>query len=774
MRIIEVRDSFIKAESNEKPELTSFLKINSKDKCYVAQIVQVKNAGNVYVIIAKLVYLYDGSISKYDNSLPSKDSVIEKFDFVIVNKSFDIKLALTPAKYVTGDNLVLDKDVLESFLISADNNNSINTLLDNITKQVNKSIIIDMQGNIESENKQYAGSDFKLPLNSSTFSFIYEDCLNDVTKESKSVIKEIFKDLSEYSKTVDFLPFKSLKTIVDNMVDREHIFKLLALKTKLAKFEKCGYFASVKTEVDKLSDILKTNKAVIDLSRLDAVFKNKFLSTIIENSDNETLILLNVDNAISKKNLKDAVKPQSGSVVLLCNSKFKYLNDIKTMYKNFIIEPSFTNNSIFKPFAPVLSGLTNGQLMFVGEASERLPLAILNEKLETLTEELISESVVTEVPNDVIEATPEELAIDKKNNEIISQLSNEVAETPVDPEEGLFAEEEVVEEEEVHYDTPLDGGNDYHTSVDSTKSITVEEDVLELEEEEPEQIAELEEEVISEELPEQETVSIEEKTEDVPLEFSDDNAIDMETAEADVETLAENADSEVISLDENSASDALIEEENISDNDNELTELQEDDSDFDEIVELDESEISDSDILVDLEDEELQTVNAEDELDKEIVEDVDKVFTTMKDDTISDEDLDFIDELNNEINSNDEELTLTEEFEPIQELQEEEEEGFIEPLEEVGNIEEVSENKEILETKNSETTIVPVYDADIPQEDRVVSDPIEQGDTVVHAKYGTGVVEKMIKYGSKNLYSINFDNVGRRLLDPTLTEIKKA
>ena len=54
------------------------------------------------------------------------------------------------------------------------------------------------------------------------------------------------------------------------------------------------------------------------------------------------------------------------------------------------------------------------------------------------------------------------------------------------------------------------------------------------------------------------------------------------------------------------------------------------------------------------------------------------------------------------------------------------------------------------------------------------SDDLEQGDTVVHTKYGNGVVEKMIKYGSKTLYSINFDNVGRRLLDPTLTEIKKV
>ena len=105
----------------------------------------------------------------------------------------------------------------------------------------------------------------------------------------------------------------------------------------------------------------------------------------------------------------------------------------------------------------------------------------------------------------------------------------------------------------------------------------------------------------------------------------------------------------------------------------------------------------------------------------------------------------------------------------------EEEDGFLEPIEEQEEISlEDTSDDEILETKNTKTPIVPVYDADIPQEDMVMSDPIEQGDMVVHAKYGTGTVEKMIKYGTKTLFSINFDNVGRRLLDPTLTEIKKA
>ena len=49
----------------------------------------------------------------------------------------------------------------------------------------------------------------------------------------------------------------------------------------------------------------------------------------------------------------------------------------------------------------------------------------------------------------------------------------------------------------------------------------------------------------------------------------------------------------------------------------------------------------------------------------------------------------------------------------------------------------------------------------------------EQGDHVSHPKYGEGIVEKMIRYGNKTLCSINFVNVGRRLLDPAISEISK-
>jgi len=68
---------------------------------------------------------------------------------------------------------------------------------------------------------------------------------------------------------------------------------------------------------------------------------------------------------------------------------------------------------------------------------------------------------------------------------------------------------------------------------------------------------------------------------------------------------------------------------------------------------------------------------------------------------------------------------------------------------------------------------IPVYPAETPilTNDSVV---FEQGDMVSHPKYGRGVIEKLIKYGNKTLCSISFEDVGRRLLDPAISELQKV
>ena len=70
---------------------------------------------------------------------------------------------------------------------------------------------------------------------------------------------------------------------------------------------------------------------------------------------------------------------------------------------------------------------------------------------------------------------------------------------------------------------------------------------------------------------------------------------------------------------------------------------------------------------------------------------------------------------------------------------------------------------------------LPVYSADVEEEGEEVESNVgfTKGDTVTHPKYGTGVIEKIIKYGNKTLCSILFEEVGRRLLDPSVSEFTK-
>lgn len=67
---------------------------------------------------------------------------------------------------------------------------------------------------------------------------------------------------------------------------------------------------------------------------------------------------------------------------------------------------------------------------------------------------------------------------------------------------------------------------------------------------------------------------------------------------------------------------------------------------------------------------------------------------------------------------------------------------------------------------------IPVYS--VPELE--VEAPIEfsEGNFVFHEKYGKGVIEKIMNYGNKTLCSIQFEEVGRRLLDPNLAGLKQV
>lgn len=864
MRILEVRDGFVKIETEKKLAIASFLLIDDSLKSYIAQVLQIKSAGENSIAYAKVLFLYNGKLVDYDKTLPAAESIVSEFSYDSLKQLFEIQNPIITGKFLDSEQYFsIPKSAFnKKTLISLDNFNNNKTLISNLAKQFQKPLIIDTLGIFDTP-KFVAGVDFKLPLNTDALQFLYEDCLNDATSDSKSLIKEIFQDLAEYSKTVPFVPFAALKTIVDDMVTKSHVFKLLVLKNKLAKFDSLGYFAANITESQNLDKILQSDNAIIDLSKLDTAFQNRYLSIIlsrIEKLNIDSQIFIETSNAIDKKTLKKVVLGNP-STTIVAHPRFKYINEIKTMFENFIIEPSFANNEIFKKFATLLTTLPKNSYIVVSKDTSYTPFASnFGEKLlpetfkeenvisevssietdpETEIEEICVESAEKELTEellkdlesaleeDVENINPSVAAIDKKSEDLIDKVSEEIHTESIPSGLMLFNDESdtIEENEEVSDDisdqeTTIEEISDIEESEkvetqNISKNIESNDDHLIDTIEDNEQVIknELEEEVLAQ-IDNEEESDINEKEEfhtqideiqtiEIPGDISDlaeeAEALNLEEEIVD-EPISEIAESDEIVIEQASSdleeaqeindysADEFFTEENSTQEDLDVVqfaEAQDIDDEIEEFVELDESEISDTDIIVDFEDEPIEELD-EEALDKAIVEDVDKVFTTMKEDSISDSDLDFIDELNGSIDNEYEDLTIEEvslsegmeELTEISEFESEENDDadFLEPLEEINDQDKNQEpiEKEILEKRNTTTPIVPVYGAEIPAEDMVVSDNIEQGDTVVHAKYGNGIVEKMIKYGTKTLFSINFDNVGRRLLDPTLTEIKKA
>lgn len=820
MKILEVRDGFVKFEADNSVYLSSFIQIDGIEKRYIAQVTQLKRSGENSIAYAKILFLYDGSLQPYDKTLPSKESEIKEFTFDILNNSINAKTPVIAGETLgKGVSIIIDASSFDKkMLASIDDKQENNIIARNLVKQFNNLdknvLIIDTLGVIDAK-KITAGVDFKLPLDTASLAFMYQDCLNDATADSKSMIIEIFKDLSDYSQTVPFVPFGALKSIVDDMVDKSHVFKLLVLKNKLAKFDKLGYFAANKQEVDKIDSILNSKCAIIDLSKLDTAFQNRYLAFLYEKLQQKpnTQVLLELSNVISKKNLKNILSSKNIPTTFITHSRFKYLNDIKNLFDNFIISPSFTNNEIFSIYSSFLKAMPKQTYLITGEAVNYIPLVstlkVINEVIPSQPETVEEEEIPVSEPEEVQEELPIE---EPEEEEIVQEDDSELEEISEEDEPEIIEEPQITNEEilanieEKSEAVITEAAKDLTPPENMFGEEEEEEDIaepaeesLQLEEDQEEQLTiNAEYETILEEQEEQEP---QEEYDEIPITESFDTVQENieeiedyipETDENDFEELSINeefeqqeplveqeAEEEIempegfdLDIDSTQMLDAEEETEELTVNDDDVDVLPiaENNYELEDIVELNPDEADENDIVIDMEE------DTEDELpeniDEQIVKDVDKVFTTRKDDDISDSDLDFIDELNNDDGNLLEEVSDSDAV--LEELSESDEnDGILEEPQEQLELKDDSDD-EILETRSSSTPIVPVYDADIPQEDLVMSDPIQQGDTVTHAKYGSGVVEKMIKYGNKTLFSINFDNIGRRLLDPTLTEIKKS
>lgn len=764
MQVLEIKNNLVKIayDVNDNLALSSFVIIEDTNTPYVAQVVNVKADKLTNFAIVKLLFTFneEGILKNYNGTIPSLKSTVSILPSKELLDIIPIENNLTMGELAQQNvTLNVDKTILDNnLLVCSDNVENTNILLKNITKQIDEKIVIfDTDGLFDAENKITFGKDFKLPLNYDTINFIYENELDDVDATSRAVIQDIFIEVQEYTKNLPegYLPFETFINVVDQQYKETQIPQLVLLKNKLIKYRDLNAFAETLKDVLSLSIAIDKSKVtIIDISEMAPVLQKEIMSYTygVMKGINETIYsFVKVDNANSSKRLLKTFLSRDGIyTTIICRHEYKYLPELKSAAQNLILFTPQTLQHDFAAYNTFLNKLNTDEFIIYGAHTQNIPLIVELDELELDTQndddETESEKDIEEIPSSNVVPMPAPV------QNTAPQENVTVTPEPEIQEEETFKAPEV-EYPDLGFDNETPSSNEAQT-VDFS-----EEETLNITEEQPEEnFTQIELPETFEE-PEIEEVQQEEPEEDIQENF--DNEIAQEPVEEEV--FMPETDIPQVEINEDLAEQAIIEDINTPETpvDYASQGIEEqapiynilDDNEIDyqdaepEVLPLEpEIDYSVEDIDIEENYQEPQPYDENEAMIEQAAKDVDKlIYEKLPNEDVT---LDDLSDLQSD--------ELTED-----------------DLNLIGDL--ASDNgitpEPELEYNEEQPPVVPIYNAeDIePQEQQ----SLEPGDRVSSPKYGEGVVEKMIKYGNKMLCSIEFPNIGRRLLDPAMTEIKK-
>lgn len=764
MQVLEIKNNLVKIayDVNDNLALSSFVIIEDTNTPYVAQVVNVKADKLTNFAIVKLLFTFneEGILKNYNGTIPSLKSTVsilpskELLDIIPIENNLIMGELAQQGVTLNVDKTILDNNLL----VCSDNVENTNILLKNITKQIDEKIVIfDTDGLFDAENKITFGKDFKLPLNYDTINFIYENELDDVDATSRAVIQDIFIEVQEYTKNLPegYLPFETFINVVDQQYKETQIPQLVLLKNKLIKYRDLNAFAETLKDVLSLSIAIDKSKVtIIDISEMAPVLQKEIMSYTygVMKGINETIYsFVKVDNANSSKRLLKTFLSRDGIyTTIICRHEYKYLPELKSAAQNLILFTPQTLQHDFAAYNTFLNKLNTDEFIIYGAHTQNIPLIVELDELELDTQndddETESEKDIEEIPSSNVVPMPAPV-----QNTAPQENVTESPEPEIQEEETFKAPE--VEYPDLGFDNETPSSNEAPT-VDFPETET-----LNVTEEQPEEnFTQIELPETFEE-PEIEEVQQEEPEEDIQENF--DNEISQEPIEEEV--FMPETDIPQVEINEDLSEQAIIEDSNISETPAEYTsQATEEQAPIYNI--LDDNEI-------DYQDAEPEVLPLEPEIDYS-VEDID-IEENYQEPQPYDENEAMIEQAAKDVDKliyeklPNEDVTLDD----LSDLQSDElTEDDLNLIGDLASDNGITPEPE-LEYNEEQPPVVPIYNAeDIEHQEQ---QSLEPGDRVSSPKYGEGVVEKMIKYGNKMLCSIEFPNIGRRLLDPAMTEIKK-
>lgn len=736
MKVLEIKNNLVKIAYDVKDNLalSNFVIIEDTNTPYVAQVVNIKADSTTNFAIVKLLFTFneEGILKNYNGTIPSTKANVS---ILPSNELLDIIPIEDPIRMgqLAQQNVELkvDKTIFDNNLLICSNNlENTSTLLNNILKQLkNKVVIFDTDGQFDWENKLYFGKEFKLPLNYDTINFIYDTELEDVDATSKAIIQDIFIEVQEYTKTLPegYLPFETFLNVVDQQYKETQITELVLLKNKLLKYRDLNVFAETLKDVLNLSiAIEKSDITVIDISDMPHTLQKEIMSytyNIMNSIKSDIYSFVKIDNSnTDKKLLKKFLVRSNVYTTIICSHEYKYLPEIKEAAQNLILFAPLTLQHDFASYNTFLNKLNSDEFIIYGAHTQNIPLIVELDDIEideNTEDDLKKQDTQTDniVPMPEIKPSSKE----EKEEEIIEENTIEEEEINSETNENSLEMPEVEYPDITIDEIPIEQNNN---QTEETEIISVNEDIQ----------------LNNEIAPVDNILSIEEELPTEPTIIENNSSTNNPE-----NIIIEDSPIEITTEEPNTQNENL----EIYNSENNIEEIEEDE--IEPQIELQEPEIDYSVEDIDIEENfgEPQIIENNDDLIEQVAKDVDKAFyeklpdenyelpdnDNIETDELTEDDLNLIDDLA----IDDTNMQLDNNFQE-------------------------SENIE-------QTPVVPIYETEDlePKENQ----KLEPGDRVSTPKYGEGIVEKMIKYGNKMLCSIEFPNIGRRLLDPAMSEIIK-
>lgn len=682
MKLLEIKNNLVKLSygENEKPILGKFIILTTSEKSYVAQLVNLKSDSVNSFSIAKLLFTFtaDGVVDNYDGSVPSMASELSFLDSAELLDLLPVETAIKIGQLAQqNESLSLDISVFEhNFTVFAEREVDKTTFISNCIRQLfqmkEKSVIVDLNNNFSDYSRIEFTKDFKLPLNSEMIDFIFDYELVDVEASTKAVIQDIFYDVQQYIKSLDFefLPIDNFVDVVANQYKETQMPELALLKNKLLKYRDSNIFANTKEEVLAFNQKLEEkNCSILNLTDVNEALQKEvilFVHNALDSLKKYVYFFCPLtDGNSDKKLLKKFINNNHVFTTIIVSNSYKYVKELKSFAENVVIFAPENVQHEFAAYNTFLNKLNLGECIVYGKLTQGVPFIVEMSDLDLdLTKDDVLGDKYQFVP---VQENVEMMATE--DVELSKTLDNTLIPTQL-PEVEAVPETSQIDVE----DTPAD--------------VSVEKQGIE--------------EIPQEELPGEDVSPVDEEVlspeGDVLVEYPDVPQDDFE----DVATTP----SKIVEPVANLLGDDLAEGDLEA---SEFPPQEDDDLGFEDVVDL-RGEDSGEDIP-----------------------------------DLTEDDLDFIED--NSVAS-----------------QEEVEDVISEPMQGESYVEDPYIEEQ--------TPVVPVYpaqDAPIAEDDFQFS----QGDAVNHPRYGRGVIEKIIKYGNKTLCSISFENVGRRLLDPSISEFTK-